>query len=162
MEIPSEILEQIADNTRPTTEEHMLIVMDKSTHEEQLSQPLQTKNKQFIIAVTFLTGNNGFFNVTNSKNNIYFKKTITDGDDFIQITIPPGSYQIESLNYEIKRIIIAEENFTESGCPLQIKPKSNQNRTFISLIQISRQGPIISFVFDDSIRNLLGLHETLL
>ena len=31
MELPSEILEQIAFNTRPKKEEHMLIVMDKST-----------------------------------------------------------------------------------------------------------------------------------
>ena len=37
--------------------------MDKSTHEEHLSQPLQTNNKQFKIAVTFLSGYNGIFNV---------------------------------------------------------------------------------------------------
>ena len=45
MELPSKLLEQIAYNTRPKIEEHMLIVMDKSTHEEHLSQPLQTKKK---------------------------------------------------------------------------------------------------------------------
>ena len=55
MELPSKSLEQIAFNPRPKTEEHMLIVMDKSTHEEQLSQPLQINNKQIKIAVTFLT-----------------------------------------------------------------------------------------------------------
>ena len=38
--------------------------MDKSTHEEHLFQPLQTDNKQFKIAVTFLTGYNGIFNIT--------------------------------------------------------------------------------------------------
>ena len=32
----------------------MLIVMDKSTLEEHLSQPRQTSNKQFKLAVTFL------------------------------------------------------------------------------------------------------------
>ena len=47
MELPSKLLEQIAFNTRPKVEEHMLIVMDKSTHEEQLHQLLQTNNKQF-------------------------------------------------------------------------------------------------------------------
>ena len=46
MELPSKLLEQIAYNTKPKMEEHMLIVIDKSTHEEHLSQPLQTKNKQ--------------------------------------------------------------------------------------------------------------------
>ena len=32
MELPSKLLEQIAINTRPKIEEHMLIVMDKSTY----------------------------------------------------------------------------------------------------------------------------------
>ena len=108
MELPSKFLEQIAFNTRPKNEEHMLITMDKSTHEEHLPQPLQTKNKQFKIAVNFLIGYNGFFNVIYSNNNFFFKKTNTDEDGFIKITIPPGAYEIESLNNEIKRIIIDE------------------------------------------------------
>ena len=49
----------------------MLVVMDKSIHEEHSSQPLQTDNKQFKISVTFLTGFNGVFNVT-SKSNKFF------------------------------------------------------------------------------------------
>ena len=60
MEPSTKILEQIAFNTRPKMEEHMLLVMDKSTHEEHLSQALQTNNKHFKIAVTFLTGYNGY------------------------------------------------------------------------------------------------------
>ena len=55
MELPIKLLEQIAYNTRIRIEEHILIVMRKSTHEEHLAQPLQTNNKQFKIAVTFLT-----------------------------------------------------------------------------------------------------------
>ena len=49
----------------------MLIVMDQSTHEEHLSQTLQTNNKQFTIAFTLLTGYNGNFNVTNSNIKFY-------------------------------------------------------------------------------------------
>ena len=44
MELPKKFLKQIAFNTRPKIEEHMLIVMDKSTQKEHLSQPLQTNN----------------------------------------------------------------------------------------------------------------------
>ena len=91
MELPSQLLEQIAFNTRPKIEEHMLVVMDKSTHEDYLFQPLQTNNKQFKLAVTFLSGYNGFFNVTNSNNKFYFKKTFSDEDGFIRITIPLGA-----------------------------------------------------------------------
>ena len=53
MDFSSKLLEQLVFKTRPKIEEHMLIVMDKSTHEEHLSQPLQTNIKQFKIAVTF-------------------------------------------------------------------------------------------------------------
>ena len=68
MELPSKLLEQIAFNTRTKKEEHILMGMDKSTHEEHLLQPLQANNKQFKIAVLFLTGYNGIFNFTSSYN----------------------------------------------------------------------------------------------
>ena len=47
MDLSTKLFEQKDFNTRQKIEEHMLIVMDKSTHEEHLSQPLQTNNKQF-------------------------------------------------------------------------------------------------------------------
>ena len=52
MELPSSLSERIVLNTRHKIEAHMLIAMDKSTQEENLSQPLQANNKQFKIAVT--------------------------------------------------------------------------------------------------------------
>ena len=70
MKLPCKILEEIAFNTRPKIEEQTLVVMDNSTHAEHLSQPLQTNNKQFKIAVTFLICYNGIFNVTNRNNKI--------------------------------------------------------------------------------------------
>ena len=76
MELPSKLLEQIAFNTRPKIEEHMLFIMDKSTHEEYLSQPLQTNNKQFKIAVTFLTVYNGIFKVMD-KNIEFFSRNLS-------------------------------------------------------------------------------------
>ena len=157
MELPSKLLEQIAFNTRPKIEEHMLIVMYKSTHEEHLSQPLQINNKQFKIAVTFLTGYIGIFNVTSKNNNFYFIKSITDEDGYIQITIPPGAYEIESLNNEIKRIIIDKEHYTEANYPFSIKPNFS---TLGSIIEISTQGPVITFIPDDSMGNLLGFNKT--
>ena len=133
--------------------------MDKSTHEEHLSQPLQTNKKQFKIAVTFLTDFNGIFNVTNSNTRFNSKKTITDGDDFIQNTIPPGSDEIESMNNEFQRIIIDKGHYGENEYPFTIKLNFS---TLGSIIEISPQGPTISFVFNDGIRNVLGFHETIL
>ena len=153
MDLPSKLFEQISFNTKLKTEEDMLIVMDRSTHEKHLFQALQTKKKPLKIAVTFLTGYNGIFNVKNSNSKFYFKKSITDGDHFNQIFISPGAYEIESLNKEIRRIVIGDEHFTESDYPFQIKATIS---TLGSFIGISPQGPIISFVFADGIRNLLG------
>ena len=129
--------------------------MDKSTHEEHLSQPLQTNIKKIKIAVIFLTGYNGIFIVTNSINKFYFKKSITDEKCFIQISIPSGAYGIESLNNEIKRIIIHEDHFTEANYPCTIKPNLS---TLGSLMEISPQGPIFSFMFNGSKRDLLRFH----
>ena len=157
MELPSRLLEQIAFNTRPKIEEHMLIVMDKSTHEEHLSQPLQTNIKQFKIAVTFLTAYNGIFNVTNRNNKFYFKKAIKD-EGFIQIRISEGAYEIESLNNEIKRNIIEKGHYTENNYPFRITPNFS---TLGSIVEILTPGPQISFVFDDSIGSLLGFNEIL-
>ena len=153
MELPSKILDQTAFNTRPKIEAHMLIFRDKSIHEEYLSQPFQTNNKQFNVAVTFLTGYNGIFDVKNSNIKFYFMKSVTDEDGYIQNTIPPGAYEIESLRNKIKRIIIDEGHFTEANCPFT--NKSNFS-TLGPNIEISPQGPIFSFLFDDSIRDLLG------
>ena len=154
--LSSKLLEQIAFNTRPKIEEHLLIIMDKSTHEEHLFQPLQTNNKQFKVAVTFLSAYNGIFNVKNLNNKFYFSKSISD-EDHIQISIRPGVYEIESLNDEIKRILIDEGYYTEVEYPFHIKPDFN---TLGSIIEISPQGPVISFSPNDSIGDLLGFNKT--
>ena len=159
MELPSKFLEQIAFNTRPKIEEHVLIIMDKPTHEEHLSQPLQTNNKQFKIAVTFLSAYNGIFNVTNSNNKFYFTKSITDDDHYIMITIPPGAYEIESLNDEIKRIIIDGEYFTSENYPFKIQPNFS---TLGSIVEISNQESAISFRPSDSIGSLLGFNKRII
>ena len=74
MELPSKIIERIAFNTRLKIEEHVLNNLDNSIHEEHLSQPLQTNNKHVKIAVTFSTGYNGSFIVTDKTNKFYFAK----------------------------------------------------------------------------------------
>ena len=155
MELPSKFLEQLAFNLRPKMEEHLLIVMDKSTQEENLAQPLQTNNKQFKIAINFLTGYNEIFKVTNSNNEFFFPKLFFDEAGFIQTTIAPGAYEIESSNIEIKRILTNGGQFTEADYPFTIKPNCS---TLGGIIEISKQGPLIRFQLDDCLGNLLGFN----
>ena len=61
------------------------------------------------------------------------------------------------MNNEIERIIIDKEHYTESNCPFTIKPNFS---THGSNIEISTQGPVITLVPDDSIRDLLGFNKT--
>ena len=68
---PIKFSDQTILKTRSKTDENKLMVMDKSTHEEFLHQPLQTINKQFKIAVSFLTGYNGIIRVTSKKDKFY-------------------------------------------------------------------------------------------
>ena len=129
--------------------------MNNSKYEEHLLHPLQTNIKQFKISITFLSGYNGFFKVTDKNNKFYFMKSITDEDGSIQKTIPPGAYEIESLNNETKRIIIDEGYYTENNYPFKIKPSFS---TIGSIIEISQRGPIIIFMLDDFIRDPLGFN----
>ena len=138
MELPSKLLEQIAYNTKSKIEEHLLIVMDKSTHEEHLFQSLQTNNRQFKIAITFLSAYNGIFNVTNKNNKFYFTKSISDEDGYFQITTSPGAYETKSLSKEIKMNIIDEEPYNEANYPFTIKTNFS---TLGSITEISIQGP---------------------
>ena len=88
-----------------------------------------------------------------TKIKFFFQETITDEDGLNKITIPPGAYETESLSNEIKRIIIDEGNYTEANYSFTIKPNFS---TLGSIIEISPQGPIISFMFDDSIGDTLA------
>ena len=157
MELPSKLFQQRAFNIRPKIEEHMLIVIDERTQEEHFFQPLQTNIKEVKIAVKFLTAYNVIFNVTSKNIKYFFMKIITDKDGNIQNTIPPVAYEIKSLNNEIKRIINEEEHYTEVDYPFTIKPGFS---TVGSIIEITSQGPVITIVPDDSIRDLLGLDRT--
>ena len=159
MELPSKLLKQIAFNTRPKIEEHMLILMDKSIHGEHLFQPLQTNNKQFKIAVTFLTGYKGIFNITNKNNKFYFTDSLNDLEPTF-IIIAPGAYELEHLDAEIKRICINDGHFTESIYPFKIKPNFS---TLGGIIEIDvRPGRQIIFTPNDSIRDLLGFKPKVL
>ena len=80
MERPNKVLKQIPCTATLKTEEHKQIFMDKTIHEEILSQLPQTINKQFKIAVNFLCGYNGIFNKRSKNKKIPFTRSITDGE----------------------------------------------------------------------------------
>ena len=137
-------------------QESLLIVEDRSTHEEHLSQPLKTNDKQHKVAVTFLTCCNGNFNITKI---ILFARAI-DIDNFSKISLNLGADELESLDKETKMLIIEEGFFHESNHPFKVKTK------FSTLGSITERSPgrVIqsSFLHHDSRRNLLGFKPTII
>ena len=91
------------------------------------------------------------------KITIFFSKSFIDDNHFQNITIPEGAYEIESLNKETKRIIIDEGHFFLEEYSFLIKPNFS---TLGSIIGISNKESAISFIPDDSIRDLLGFNKT--
>ena len=89
-----------------------------------MSQPLLTKNKQIEVAITFSTGYNRIFIVSNKNNILYFTTSITDKNCFIQITIPPGAYELESLIDENKKVNFEEKHFPKQDKLYTIKTNS--------------------------------------
>ena len=117
----------------------------------------KTHNKQSKIAVTFLTGYNRIFIVSHPKNKLQFATSFTDEDRFIQLTIPPGVYEIESFNNEFRRTNIEEGQIAEVDYPFKIKPNMS---TLGFFPETSKQEQLISFFPDDSIRDILGFIAT--
>ena len=67
------------------------------------------------------------------------------------------AYELENLNKEIKRIIIEEGHYTEVDYPFSIRANFS---TLRSIVERSTQGPVITFVPDDSMEDLLEFNKT--
>ena len=115
-ELQSKILEQMDFKTRASTEEHMLIAMDKSIHAENFFQYLQTNNEQFKVTVTFLTSYNDIFDVT-SKKTQFLSTSVFEFAENNTISILPGAKELQSLIAEIRRIILEEGKKSEEIYP---------------------------------------------
>ena len=149
MELSNKTLDQIAFNTRAKIEEHMLIVMDKSIHELTLDEQLQTNNKQFKIAITFLTGYNGIFNITDANNKFYY---VTPEKMIVDIVIPNGAYELEAIDLEIKRLMVLNGDSDGETFPFTIKPYFTTQGSIIEI----EDGWEIDFTYAGTIRNILG------
>ena len=69
---------------------------------------------------------------------------------FFQRVFPSGAHEVKKLNFENEKIITEEGLFFEIDYPLKIKPKfSNLG----SIIENSRQEPLIGFALDYSIHD---------
>ena len=107
--------------------------------------------------MTFLTCYNGIFNITNKNNKFYLAKSFLDKNVCVSILVPHGTYEFEFLNDEIRILIFEEGHFIEIRYTFTKKPSS---QTLGSIIETSRQEPLISFDPDNSIRDRLSFSSS--
>ena len=93
--------------------------------------------------------------MTSKNDNFYFAKSISDEDSFILILIPKSGYELKSINNDINRIIIDEDQYTEANFPFTIKPYFS---ALVPKIEMSTQGTVTSVVPGDSKRDLFGFN----
>ena len=124
----------------------MVIVKEKSSHEEHSFQPLQANIKQFKLALTFSTGYNGTFNIIDKNINLFFTTSISD-EDFSVFKILVEAY---------KGKILKEGYFTAGKDPFLFKPNFS---TLGSIIEIEPNfmGTQISFIHDNRVGDIIGL-----
>ena len=104
MELSNKLKEQTLFKTAIIKiEEHLLPVVYIYLHLKkiQLSQQKKTKIEQCSFAVTFLTVYNGIFVAATKFNKLYFTPPTSDDDFNVNFKIPPGAYELESLNREV-------------------------------------------------------------
>ena len=88
-------------------------------------------------------------------NNKFCSTVSINDDDFNKTTIPPGAFEIESINNEIDRNIMEEGHVTEANYPFTIKPKFSTLGYFIEISSNITSGQN-DFTPGDSIKDLLG------
>ena len=136
-------------------EEQLLIAVDESTHEERLSQPLQTNCNQFYFAISFLTGYNVVFKFT--KKFELFSAWTFDDNEYKESHVPTGVFELQSLNGDFTRKVI-EKNYAEKDFPFLSKLIFST----LGSIRVTKLGWQISYVPDYTIGGLLGFQPVLI
>ena len=160
MELLTKLSEQIVFKAKRVIKELRLIVLVESTDEEILYQPLQTNNHWFEFPVSFLTGYNGVFNITNKMIEVSFTTSYID-DCFILIIILSGVHELASLNDEIKRIFNEDGYFTEENDPIVVEPENSTLGSTIGRKTILI-GSQVGFTPDDTLRDFSGFEPVVL
>ena len=127
-------------------------MLGKSTREQNLDETLQTNNKQFKIAIKFLTGYHGFFNITDKNNRFFY---ITPEKMIVEIVIPKGAYEMEAVYSEIKRLMILNGDSEGETFPVKIKPNFTTQASTIEIVD----GWKVDFTFAGTITTILGFES---
>lgn len=121
--------------------------------------PIALSDYDFEIALVNLETWYSFANVSSSNNQ--FRYSVDDGNTWKLITIETGSYELESINDEIQRLMKANGDWDVINDAYYISISANTS-TLKSIIDIVNVDYKIDFTVTNSIRSILGFESVVL
>ena len=121
--------------------------------------PIIFPDYDFEIALVNLETWYSFPNVTSSNNRISY--SVDDGKTWKLIAIETGSYQLESINDEIQRLLKINGDWDSVSNAYYINISANTS-TLKSFIDITNANYKIDFTISNSLRAILGFDSVIL
>lgn len=121
--------------------------------------PIIFPDYDFEIALVNLETWNSFANVTSSNN--LFRYSADGGNTWKLIAIETGSYELESINDEIQRLMKINGDWDITNSVYYITVLANIS-TLKSIIDITNVDYKIDFTISNSVRSILGFNSVIL
>ena len=144
-------LEEISGNTKREHDFSILLSNNLNDFTTNIYPPLQLDNNWSVGLLNFSVYNN--IQNINSSNNL-FRYSINGGTNWKLITLTPGSYEIDTINNEITRLMAANG---DTGITI-----SANTITLGSVVQITPTLTKVDFTIANTIGSVLGFNSVIL
>ena len=148
-----ELLEQIVKNTTHKTSFQIIVSNDKSNFNTRFNQKLELdRDKVYEIALVNLETYYSFPNIDETNN--VFVYSPDNGNSWVKIKIPEGSYEIDDINNTIQHEMEKRGHYDEinEDYYINIAPNTNTLRSVLIL----EKGYQVDFNQQNSLAKILG------
>ena len=152
-----ELLERIAKNTDHKTSFQIILSNDKSNFNTRFNPKLELeKEKVYEIALVNLETYYSFPNIDETNN--VFVYSPDNGNSWVKIKIPEGSYEIDDINNTIQHEMEKRGHYDEINEDYYINIAPNTNT--LKSVLILEKGYQIDFNHQNSLAKVLGFTGT--
>ena len=152
-----ELLERIANNTDHKTSFQIILSNDKSNFNTRFNPNLELdKEKVYEIALVNLETYYSFPNIDETNN--IFVYSPDNGNSWVKIKIPEGSYEIDDINNTIQHEMEKRGHYDEINEDYYINIAPNTNT--LKSVLILEKGYQVDFNHQNSLAKVLGFTGT--
>ena len=152
-----ELLEQIVKNTTHKTSFQIILSNDKSNFNTRFNPKLELdKEKVYEIALVNLETYYSFPNIDETNN--VFVYSPDNGNSWVKIKIPEGSYEIDDINNTIQHEMEKRGHYDEINEDYYINIAPNTNT--LKSVLILEKGYQVDFNHQNSLAKVLGFTGT--